>query len=126
MNSDGNELLPIGKNLSLIKTIDSSDADPRLALTKFIVLCDVSNPLYGDNGASTIFGPQKGASREMVEMLENGVVSFADLVHSMYGIDLNFPGAGAAGGLGAGAKFFFVFLRGDHSRACSPCELQCE
>jgi glycerate kinase len=103
---NGNQLEPNGENLFQIDVIDRSGADPRVFSTQFIVLCDVSNPLYGADGASRTFGPQKEASPETVEMLERNVTAFAGMVRTKYGFDLNFPGGGAAGGLGAGAKFF--------------------
>lgn len=71
------------------------------------VLCDVDNPLCGEHGAARVFGPQKGATPEMVELLENGLAHLADIVREQLGVDiLNVPGAGAAGGLAAGAIAF--------------------
>jgi glycerate kinase len=74
---------------------------------KVKVLCDVDNPLYGPNGAAVIFGPQKGADSEMVKILDSAIKQFSDLIKSKLSIDVsNLPGAGAAGGLGAGAVAF--------------------
>jgi glycerate kinase len=71
------------------------------------VLCDVDNPLCGEHGAAKVYGPQKGATPEMVERLEKGLSHLADVVRAQLGVDIeNVPGAGAAGGLGAGAIAF--------------------
>jgi len=71
------------------------------------VLCDVNNPLCGEHGAANVYGPQKGATPEMVETLERGLVHLSDLVAAQLGTDIrNVPGAGAAGGLAAGALAF--------------------
>lgn len=99
-------LKPIGQSLSEIDEIDDTQVDGRLRKVKFTILCDVDNPLYGQNGAAFVYAPQKGASEEMVATLDNGLKHFAELVMKSFSIDLNFPGAGAAGGLGAGARLF--------------------
>lgn len=91
----------IGANLIQMKCIDDSQIHPRLKQTRFTVLCDVDNPLFGVRGAAYTFAKQKGASDEEIKMLDDGLRNF-----SMLGAELNFPGAGAAGGLGAGAKLF--------------------
>lgn len=70
------------------------------------VLCDVDNPLYGKNGAARIYGPQKGATPQMVEQLEKNLTHLARLVTEQLKVDINIPGAGAAGGLAAGAIAF--------------------
>jgi glycerate 2-kinase len=71
------------------------------------VLCDVDNPLVGKDGAATVFGPQKGATPEMVEQLEAGLNHLAEIVKKQLGIEINkIPGSGAAGGLAAGAIAF--------------------
>ncbi len=71
------------------------------------VFCDVTNPLYGPNGAIAVFGRQKGADETMIQDLDRGLQHFAQVVKRQFGTDLNFAGAGAAGGLGAGAKLGF-------------------
>ncbi|MEB3247753.1 MAG: glycerate kinase, partial [Merismopediaceae bacterium] len=78
---------------------------PGLILPPITVLCDVTNPLYGVNGAAYVYAPQKGADASMVERLDQGLRHFAQVVQQTENLDLNFPGAGAAGGLGAGAKW---------------------
>lgn len=96
-----------GGGLSEITDIDLSDLDPRLRETRIRVACDVTNPLTGENGAARIYGPQKGATPEMVEKLEAGLAHLAELLREKLGIDVEtLPGAGAAGGLGAGLVAF--------------------
>lgn len=81
--------------------------DERLKDTQFIVACDVNNPLTGANGASRIFGPQKGATSEMVEELDQALDRYAKIIEKEIGIQVDaIPGAGAAGGLGAGLLAF--------------------
>lgn len=102
-----NEILnPIGRSLSEIHSIDFTQVDERLHEVNFTLLCDVNNPLYGKQGAAYVYGPQKGATSEDVQRLDQGLRHFADLVKQTHHMDLNFPGAGAAGGMGAGAKIF--------------------
>jgi len=82
-------------------------ADSRLVETEVRVACDVDNPLYGERGAAHIYGPQKGASPEDVEVLDQNLRTFADVVQRDLGMDVrDMPGAGAAGGLGAGLVAF--------------------
>lgn len=96
-----------GAGLSDIETIDKSQADPRIGESRFTVACDVDNPLCGENGASNIFGPQKGATTEMIGILDKNLSHFADIIEKDLGIQVkDIPGAGAAGGLGAGMLAF--------------------
>ncbi|MDN7245193.1 glycerate kinase [Planococcus shenhongbingii] len=100
-----------GKELKKIRSVDLSQVIPELATCHFRIACDVNNVLYGPTGAAPIFGPQKGATPEMVESLDAGLKNFAEVVWEQLGIDLqNLPGAGAAGGLGAA---FSGFLQAD-------------
>ena len=90
-----------GGQLNQIKEIDLSKLDPRLKQTDIIIASDVNNPLCGKNGASYVFGPQKGATAAMVQQLDQNLSYFADLVGQQLNVDLkNVAGAGAAGGLG--------------------------
>lgn len=107
VDSTGKKLKPIGKNLGDIHSIDISKLHPRLKEVSFIAICDVSNPFYGLHGAAHVFGPQKGADAETVKFLDEGLRNFALIVQNQFGLDINFPGAGAGGGLGGGAKVFF-------------------
>ncbi|WP_128547687.1 glycerate kinase [Larkinella soli] len=104
LNSGGEEIAPNGGNLHQIRTI-LPPAEPLAATVE--VACDVTNPLYGPDGAAFIYGPQKGAGPKEVEHLDRGLRHFADIILRQFGVDLaHRPGAGAAGGLGAGALFF--------------------
>jgi glycerate 2-kinase len=106
---DENEqiLLPVGQSMAKVKRIDASRADTRLWHTEMIVACDVTNPLYGESGAAFVYGPQKGADAEMVQSLDLGLRNLSEVATNHFGQDIsNKPGAGAAGGLGAGALWF--------------------
>lgn len=105
-DNQNQELTPIGENLIYLHRVDASQVNPQLRLTEIVVLCDVSNPLHGDNGAAFVFAPQKGASEQDVIQLDKGLQHFADIVHTQLNRSTEFAGAGAAGGLGAGAKVF--------------------
>lgn len=106
-DGSGQEIGFGGGQLYKIKNIDYSKLDERLKETKINVACDVNNPLYGPDGAAYIYGPQKGATPELVELLDKNLKYFAELVNNQLGIELQgIPGAGAAGGLGAGLVAF--------------------
>ncbi|RZG48993.1 glycerate kinase family protein [Acinetobacter wuhouensis] len=96
-----------GGQLNQIQSIDLSELDARLKQTEIIIASDVNNPLCGENGASYVFAPQKGASPEMVKTLDQNLKHFADLVEATLNIEKqNISGAGAAGGLGFGLMAF--------------------
>ncbi|MFP4660630.1 MAG: glycerate kinase [Halanaerobiales bacterium] len=96
-----------GGELSRIKKIDCSCLDSRIEKVNIKVACDVNNPLYGENGAAYVYGPQKGATDKMVKTLDKNLRHIAKLIKNKTGIDLQtVPGAGAAGGLGGGLKAF--------------------
>jgi len=102
----GAEVPEGGGALGRIHRILSPDADPLSGVTVH-VLCDVDNPLVGPHGAARVFGPQKGADPEQVEQLDTGLAHLADRIQTELGLDVrDLPGAGAAGGLGAGALAF--------------------
>ncbi|MDP3386893.1 MAG: glycerate kinase [Eubacteriales bacterium] len=104
---DGNEIGFGGEALCRIMEIDLTNLDERLAETEIIVLSDVSNPLCGENGASYVYGPQKGATPDMVKELDRCLMHYSDKVEEKLGMELaHIPGAGAAGGLGAGLMAF--------------------
>lgn len=101
------EIAPGGGHLSELAEIDLSSLDSRLKKVKIDVACDVDNPLTGPNGASAVFGPQKGATPEMVRQLDENLSRFADVVEQTLEKSIrHVPGAGAAGGLGAGLLAF--------------------
>ncbi len=107
LDANGNLLPQGGGGLGDLASIDSSNVDPRLSETVFRVACDVSNPLTGENGASAVYGPQKGASRDDVKLLDAALERLAEVVSSQLGENkADTPGAGAAGGLGYGLTVF--------------------
>ncbi|WP_223587968.1 glycerate kinase family protein [Neobacillus bataviensis] len=106
-DQNGEELSFGGGALNQLHTIDVSGMDERLKTVKIDVACDVTNPLIGDNGASAIFGPQKGSTPEVVQILDQNLAHFADIIKQQMGKDIALVnGAGAAGGLGAGLMAF--------------------
>ncbi|HEX9288929.1 MAG TPA: glycerate kinase [Anaeromyxobacteraceae bacterium] len=107
LDASGRELPDGGAALSRLDRIDLSGLDPRLARAEILVACDVDNPLTGPRGASAVYGPQKGATPEMVRELDAALARFAAVARASTGRDVaEVPGAGAAGGLGAGLLFF--------------------
>nr|WP_295930368.1 glycerate kinase [uncultured Dyadobacter sp.] len=106
-DAEGHTLLPNGESLAKIASIDRHNADPRLALVSVIVACDVTNPLFGKDGAAYVYGPQKGADPEMVMQLDLGLQNLTLVATRVFGSDVSgVSGAGAAGGLGAGCMWF--------------------
>ena len=100
-------LEPIGKNLSEIFTIISTNIHPKLLKTKFTVATDVSNPFYGNEGAAYVFSPQKGANKQAMESLDLGLQNINQLIKKDFNIDLQtISGSGAGGGIGGGAVAF--------------------
>lgn len=108
LDNEGNELYGFGKDLEKIKTIDVSGIDPRIRKAKITVMCDVTNPLCGENGATYTFGAQKGATPEILAQLENGMKNYRDIIRRQFSVDPDsISGAGAAGGLGTALTVFF-------------------
>ena len=111
LDSDGNELPPVGASLGKIESIDSSGKNPALDGCSFVTACDVDNPFCGPDGAAFVFAPQKGAGPEEVILLDKGLESFSSVIRKSTGVDVkDIPGAGAAGGLG-GALLAFLGAR---------------
>ncbi|MCH8988829.1 MAG: glycerate kinase [Chloroflexi bacterium] len=107
LDSSGNALPSGGAALARLDRIDTSGLLDRIAGAEIVAATDVTNPLCGPTGASAIFGPQKGASKEVVAELDAALLNFAQVVKRDTGRDvLDIPGAGAAGGLGAGLIAF--------------------
>ncbi|WHZ02666.1 glycerate kinase [Neobacillus sp. YX16] len=107
LDKEGKELLLGGGYLGELDTIDTSDVNPQLKKINILVASDVTNPLCGERGASAVFGPQKGATPEMVEILDKNLRHYSKVVTEQIGIDMiDIPGAGAAGGLGGGLLAF--------------------
>lgn len=102
-DADGQSFVPVGDTLGRIARIDTAEAEALLRSVEITVMCDVTNPLYGPTGAAYVFAPQKGADAEKVKSLDAGLRHFGDVIRSQYGLDVGaMPGAGAAGGMGAG------------------------
>ncbi|WP_434564806.1 glycerate kinase [Thermoanaerobacterium thermosaccharolyticum] len=101
LDEDGKDIPYGGGNLHKLKKVDTSSIDKRVYESSFIVASDVTNPLCGEYGASAVYGPQKGATPEMVEILDDNLRHYASVVKETLGKDfLDVPGAGATGGLG--------------------------
>jgi glycerate 2-kinase len=101
------KVLPIGENLLKIKHIRSENVLPQIAKTKFVVATDVKNPLFGQNGAAYIYARQKGANDGEIEYLDAGLQNIAQVIENQLVMQVaHLAGAGAAGGLGAGAMAF--------------------
>lgn len=105
LDLNGKDVGAGAKALSHIQTIDDKNVSPLLASCNFRIACDVNNPLYGPNGATYIYGPQKGVTKEQLPILDNSMKHFAHISSDFLGVEhTNTPGAGAAGGMG------FAFL----------------
>ena len=105
LDKDGNQVAMGGKGLKGLETITDDTVIPELKDCSFRIACDVTNPLCGEFGCSTIFGPQKGADANMILQMDQWLEHYAKLTSNKYGnADANYPGTGAAGGMG------FAFL----------------
>ena len=108
LDENGVELAQGGGALCQLHKIDNVHFDRRISKSTFLIACDVDNPLVGPNGASFVFGPQKGASSEVVELLDNNLLNYANVIEKLTAISLhNKKGAGAAGGAGGAFQAFF-------------------
>lgn len=106
-DAHGQPLAPGGAALKQLYRLDPTKLDPRLQESTFEVACDVTNPLCGPQGASAVFGPQKGASNEMVHILDEALAHFGEKLEQTIGIQvLDLPGGGAAGGTGVAMHAF--------------------
>ena len=107
LDGAGKELAPYPWELRKISSIDDSSVDKRIFQSSFTLACDVDNPLFGQDGAAHVFGPQKGASRKEIIFLDRLARHFSSLVGQKYGSSFEYSkGAGAAGGLGYAFKSF--------------------
>ena len=107
-DSDGNVLQGRGIDLTKIHDIDMSGLLPELKNAQIRVMCDVKNPLCGENGATYVYGPQKGASADTLDILEKGMQLYRDVLIRKFGVDPDMvEGSGAAGGMGAALKILF-------------------
>ena len=104
LDAAGKEFCPVGETLHQIAAIDCTEADKLLEGVAVEVMCDIDNPLCGPKGAAAIFGPQKGADKAMIAMLDKGLGHMAQVIAKERDVQAEMiPGAGAAGGFGAGA-----------------------
>ena len=111
LDAQRNELQGTGSDLEKVAEIDVSGLDPRISETKITVMCDVTNPLTGKDGATYTFGAQKGATPEIQARLEAGMINYRDVIMRQFGINADeIRGGGAAGGLGTA---LMVFLHGE-------------
>ena len=111
LDAEGYELEGRGEDLERLSVIDLSGLDRRIAAARITVMCDVNNPLCGEHGATRTFGAQKGATPEIRDRLETGMVNYRDIIRKQFHTDPDaIPGAGAAGGLGTALT---VFLGGE-------------
>ncbi|MCK8487075.1 glycerate kinase [Paenibacillus sp. MBLB2552] len=107
LDKEGKELPLGGGSLLALDTVDTTDVHPQLKHIHILVASDVTNPLCGEKGASVVFGPQKGATPEMVALLDESLRHYSNVIKQQLGADiLDLPGAGAAGGLGGGLLAF--------------------
>ncbi|HID0780239.1 TPA: glycerate kinase [Clostridium botulinum] len=107
LDKDKNEIPLGGGYLDKLEEIDLKKLDERLKYVDIKVACDVDNPLLGEKGTSYVFGPQKGATHEIVKILDKNLASFANIIENKLGKNIKeVPGAGAAGGLGFGLMAF--------------------
>ncbi|MDW2799284.1 glycerate kinase [Clostridium boliviensis] len=107
LDKEGNQLTGYGKDLGSVDRIDISGLHPAVKETEFTVMCDVMNPLTGQNGATYTFGKQKGGTPEVLKRLETDMKSYAGKLLELTGIDVDqIKGTGAAGGLGAALNVF--------------------
>ena len=107
-DADGKSFVPTGATLSRIAKIDVSPLRAMLGDVEIVAMCDIDNPLYGESGAAYVFSPQKGANPETVKLLDDNLKACAATVSTELGVDVaDLPGAGAAGGMGAGMVAFF-------------------
>jgi glycerate kinase len=103
----GNEIPEGGGALNLLASIDMSGFDQRIQETEILVACDVTNPLFGEEGASKVFGCQKGATMDMIETLDENLMHFSEIIKKQFNIDVaKQQGTGAAGGLGFALVIF--------------------
>ncbi|MBC8569446.1 glycerate kinase family protein [Zongyangia hominis] len=108
LNDRGEAFVPVGGTLTEIASIDAAPLRRTLAGVEIVTMCDIDNPLCGEQGAAAVFGPQKGADPAMVERLDGGLSHLARIAARDLGVEmLHLPGAGAAGGMGGGMAAFF-------------------
>jgi glycerate kinase len=128
LDAAGEDLRPGGGALPRLHAIDGTGVDVRIAGVPIVAACDVVNPLVGARGSAAVFGPQKGATREQVDVLAHGLARLAAVVHRDLGVDVSrLPHGGAGGGLAAGlAAFAGAELTPGFGYVASECDLPAE
>lgn len=107
-NKNGEKFIPTGGTVHEIERIDTNNRTKLLDGIEIITMCDIDNPMYGPTGAAHTFGPQKGADKEMVLFLDEGIKHLSEVIKSDLHMDVSLvPGTGAAGAMGAGMIAFF-------------------
>lgn len=107
LDKNNEQVIPIGANLSKIKSINTSNIHQGISNVNFKIACDVTNPLYGKNGAAYVYGTQKGASKKDIILLNKGLEDFSTILNEVFTIDVqSVKGGGAAGGMGIASKLF--------------------
>lgn len=110
LKDDGSSFIPTGGTLTEIRGIDVSRTKELLKGISIEAMCDISNPMFGKNGAAHVFGPQKGATAEQVRLLDENLKHLSERIHQDLDVEVShLPGSGAAGGMGAGV---YAFLGG--------------
>lgn len=108
LDKDGASFIPVGATLDRVVKIDTSTMDEALKRIPIVTMCDIDNPFYGPEGASYVYGPQKGASSKMVEELDEKMKALSKVIKKDFGVDVqSIPGSGAAGGMGGGMASYF-------------------
>lgn len=108
LDENGNELEPNGENLINIKSFKDDKVMKEVSEAKFLIACDVDNPFYGTNGAAHVYGKQKGATSDIIKILDDGMRNFSNVIEKIKKTDIsNISGSGAAGGLGGAFTAFF-------------------
>lgn len=108
LDENGNELEPNGENLINIKSFKDDKVMKEVSEAKFLIACDVDNPFYGINGAAHVYGKQKGATGDIIKILDDGMRNFSNVIEKIKKTDIsNISGSGAAGGLGGAFTAFF-------------------
>lgn len=107
IDAKGKRFVPSGGTLSKIHNIDNSETERLLANVTIEAMCDIDNPMFGKNGAAYVFGPQKGAGEDTVQLLDDNLRHLAEVMKNSFGFDVSrLPGSGAAGAMGAGVVAF--------------------
>lgn len=107
LDQENQELIGIGESLEKVRFIDISNLDSKLKEVKFIVANDVRNPLFGPNGAAYVYAKQKGATKQMIKRLDDGLKNFAKVIDETFHVDTQkIVGGGSGGGLGLSLKVF--------------------